>query len=269
MKMIKINELLDVAKESAYLAGAILKEGYGTSFKIMNKEGKNNLVTEYDYRAEKAIIDNISKYYPDHKFLAEESGKTGSSSDTIRWIIDPLDGTVNFAHSLPIFSVSIAAEFNGEILCGAIYHPVLDEMFYAGKGLGSFLNGQIIKVSENSDFETAFLVTGFPYNVNTNPHNCIDHFVSIIQRGIPIRRLGSAALDMAYVACGRFDGFWEVNLNPWDVAAGIIIVQEAGGSVTQYDLQDFKIFDDSILVTNGFIHKRISEDLINNGCLIK
>jgi myo-inositol-1(or 4)-monophosphatase len=264
--MLKIEELLHVAKESALIAGKILLEGYGTSFKIMNKEGKNNLVTEYDFKAEKAIIENIKKYYPDHIFLAEESGKTGTNTETVRWIIDPLDGTVNFAHSMPIFSVSIAAEYQGEILCGVIYQPVLNELFYASKGNGAFMNDIKISVSENPDFESAFLVTGFPYNVNTNPHNCIDHFVSIIQRGIPIRRLGSAAVDMAYVACGRFDGFWEINLNPWDVAAGIIIVEEAGGKVTQYDLEKYKIFDDSILVTNGLIHNIISVDLMNSSC---
>lgn len=267
--MIELTKLLEVAKESALMAGAILKEGYGTTFNISSKEGKNNLVTEYDYKAEKVIIDNIKKYFPDHIFLAEESGNTGNDIDKIRWIIDPLDGTVNFAHSLPIFSVSIAAEFNNEIFCGAIYQPMLNELFYASKGYGAFLNNNPISVSKNSDFESSFLVTGFPYNINTNPHNCIDHFVSIIQRGIPIRRLGSAAIDMAYVACGRFDGFWEINLNPWDVAAGIILVKEAGGSVTQYDKKPYKIFDDTILVTNGLIHDIISEDLINNSCMLK
>ncbi len=248
------------AINAAIEAGNILKKGFGTSFEINSKVGINNLVTEYDHLAEAAIINQIKKAFPSHSFLAEESGKSGIfNTDEIQWVIDPLDGTVNFAHSLPVFSVSIAAVKNGEIISGVIYQPILDELFYAEKGIGCWLNRKKVEVSDNAEFESSFLVTGFPYNVNENPNKCIDTFVHVIQQGIPIRRLGSAALDLAYTACGRFDGFWEVNLNPWDVAAGAILVKEAGGKVTQYNNEDYTIIDNSILATNGKVHNRIVE----------
>ena len=258
-----VDELLETAKSAARIAGDILKEGFGTTFKIDNKQGRNNLVTEYDYASEKAIINHIKSKYPNHKFLAEESGSTGSKNeDEVIWVIDPLDGTVNFAHSIPIFSVSIAALYRGELLCGVIYQPLLDELFYAGKGKGSFLNDRQISVSPSDDIHTSLLVTGFPYNVDKNPYNCVDTFVKIVLNGIPIRRLGSAALDLAYVACGRFDGFWEADLHPWDLAAGVIIVEEAGGKVSKYDGKPFNIYDITILATNGIIHEQIM-DVIN------
>lgn len=263
-----IELLTECASEAALKAGKILNDGFGTHYKISNKVGKNNLVTEYDKKSEEFIINFIRSKFPSHSFLAEESGRTGKiEQDTIRWIIDPLDGTVNFAHNLPIFSVSIAAEQNGILLCGVIYNPVLDQIFLASKEKGAYLNGNKISVSDNNDFDTSFLVTGFPYNVNQNPCNCINHFVSIIQNGIPVRRLGSAALDLAYVAAGIFDGFWEINLNPWDVAAGAILVEEAGGVVTEYDLSKFiTTKSNSILATNGKIHNTISRKLNQCGC---
>jgi myo-inositol-1(or 4)-monophosphatase len=265
--MENLNSLVKCATEAALTSGKILKEGFGTSFSISNKEGRNNLVTEFDKRSEDSIIAHISKSFPDHTFLAEESGKTGiKTNGIIQWVIDPLDGTVNFAHSLPIFSVSIAAIVDKEILCGVIYHPLLDELFVAVKGGGATLNGKHLKVSVNGDFYSSLLVTGFPYNVDKNPCNCIDHFVYIIQNGIPVRRLGSAALDLAYVAAGRFDGFWEINLNPWDVAAGVILVREAGGLVTQYNMDEYWIENQSILATNGKIHNEISSVLQQCAC---
>jgi len=262
-----IEELKKCAIDAALLAGDILMEGYGTSFNIYNKEGKNNLVTDYDHKSEKAIISFIKDKFQEHTFLAEESGITGTNSEEITWIIDPLDGTVNFAHSLPIFSVSIAAVLNKEILCGVVYQPVLKELFVASKGGGAFLNSEKIKVSTQDNMLESFLVTGFPYNVHKNPGFCVDHFVGIIRQGIPIRRLGSAAIDLAYVACGRFDGFWETNLNPWDVAAGILIVQEAGGIVTQYNMENYWLDKDTMLATNGLLQKPISETLLS--CFIE
>ncbi|TAL70668.1 MAG: inositol monophosphatase [Bacteroidetes bacterium] len=261
------NKLTNCAIDSALKAGKILKEGFGTSFEISNKIGKNNLVTEYDKRSESIIIENIKSLFPEHSFLAEESGETGNQNiDSIQWVIDPLDGTVNFAHSLPIFSVSIAAIHNNEILCGVVFHPMLDELFVAEKGIGAFLNGKPIYVSNSIELDSSFLVTGFPYNVNTNPCGCIDHFVSIIQRGIPVRRLGSAALDLAYVACGRFDGFWEINLHSWDVAAGVLMVLEAGGKVTQYNNQKYWLDNETMIATNGKIHNQICDVLSRCGC---
>ncbi len=264
-----MEKILECAIETALGAGKILKEGFGTNFLISNKEGINNLVTEYDTRSEEYIIGNLRKAFPSHSFLAEESGRTGQPAQgCIRWVIDPLDGTVNFAHALPVFSVSIAAELDGELLCGVVYHPILDQMFYAQKNGGAFMNDNPIRVSANSDIRTAFLVTGFPYNVSQNPCNCIDHFVQIIKDGIPVRRLGSAALDLAYVAAGIFDGFWEINLNPWDVAAGALLVKEAGGKVTQYNGSDYSIYNQSILATNGKLHNEITGTLMKCRCKV-
>lgn len=258
-------ELAKCAVDAALIAGKILRNGFGTTFAIENKEGINNLVTEYDNLSEKAIIDYILKHYPDHIILAEESGFTGKrNAGKICWVIDPLDGTVNFAHNLPIFSVSIAAELDGEILCGVIYHPLLNELFVGIKGKGAWLNDKPIHVSRNSDVMKSLLVTGFPYNVSKNPCHCIDLFVSVISQGIPIRRLGSAALDLAYVACGRFEGFWEIDLKPWDVAAGVLIIEEAGGKVTQFNNSKYWIENQTMLATNGLVHNQLSEMLL--GC---
>lgn len=266
------HELAQFSKELALLAGDILRQGFGQTLEISNKEGKNNLVTNYDLKAEKAIIDAIHEKYPEHVVLAEESGMTGFNPETVRWIIDPLDGTVNFAHNVPIFSVSVAAEYQGEILAGVIYNPITEEFFSAVKGEGAYFNGKKVSVSETNNMETSFLVTGFPYNVNENPCNCVDILVKIISQGISVRRLGSAALDLAYVACGRFDAFWEVELRPWDVAAGILLVREAGGAVTTFDNKEYKIGDQSLIASNVHLHKDIYQTLkncgriINNGC---
>jgi len=261
-------DLTQIAVDAALKAGEILLSGFGASFQIRNKEGKNNLVTEYDIKSEEAIITLIKSKYPKHRFLAEESGGDASSAQgEIRWVIDPLDGTVNFAHSLPIFSVSIAAELDGEILCGVINNPILSQLFIAEKGTGSYLNGEPIKVSTNPRLDSSFLVTGFPYNVGQDPCGCIEHFTSIIRRGIPVRRLGSAALDLAYTAAGIFDGFWEVELNPWDVAAGALLVEEAGGKITQYDKSPYNIFAKSILATNGLIHDEVAGALMSCNCV--
>jgi myo-inositol-1(or 4)-monophosphatase len=259
-----MNELLQCAVEAAQTAGTILKEGFGTRFKTENKEGIHNLVTEYDHKAENAIIELIKSKFPSHTFLAEESGESGVKSilkDEVRWIIDPLDGTVNFAHNIPIFCVSVAAELNGEIVAGAIYQPITDELFTAEKDGGAFLNGTLLKVTETNLLKDSILVTGFPYNVSENPHGCIDHFAQLLKLGLPIRRLGSAAIDLAYVAAGRFDGFWEVRLQPWDVAAGWLLVKEAGGKLTHYDNSTYELGAGTMLATNGKIHTELSDFL--------
>lgn len=250
-------ELLETAVKAGLEAGKLLKEGIDTIYEISYKEGLNNLVTEFDKKAEEIIINIIKDKYPNHSFLAEESGDTNYIENNIRWVIDPLDGTVNYAHKLPIFSVSIAAELNGEILCGVVFQPVLNELFTAALGGGAFLNDKPIKVSSVSDFDKSFLVTGFPYNVNENPDNCLDDFTKVMKKGIPVRRLGSAAVDLAYVACGRFDAFWEISLNAWDVAAGAILVKEAGGNITNYKNDNFLVNDNSLIASNGLIHNDI------------
>lgn len=252
--------LLTTAIEAALKAGALLKTGFGTTFGISAKEGYHNLVTEYDTAAEKIILDHITGVYPSHVFLAEESGATGQlHTDTVQWVVDPLDGTVNFAHGIPIFAVSIGAVLNNELLCGVIYQPLLDELFTASKGRGAWLNGAPLRVSPPTTLQESFLVTGFPYNVNENPGNTIGHFSRIVGMGVPVRRLGSAALDLAYVAAGRFDGFWEVKLNPWDVAAGQLLVEEAGGKVTHYNGDHYRLDGDTIIASNGgSLHDELS-----------
>jgi myo-inositol-1(or 4)-monophosphatase len=263
MNQESLSELLEVAKSSALLGGKILFEGFQKAKTITYKSGVHNIVTEYDIASEKAIIGFIKERFPEHEFLAEESGGDDleASIDAVRWIIDPLDGTVNFAHGIPIFSVSIGAEYRGEIVAGAIYQPILGELFYASKGNGAFMNDEIISVSDCGELNKSILVTGFPYNVHINPDHTMTHFNELVNRGIPIRRLGSAAVDMAYVANGRFDGFWEVGLSPWDVAAGCIIIQEAGGSVTNYKGEPFSLADNTLLCTNGMIHQEFVEFL--------
>ena len=264
-----------LAIEAALHAGEILRGGYGTSFAISSKEGRHNLVTEYDLLAEKAIIAFIKKETPNSRFLAEESGSTGSGAEYFGseadyfgseadylWIVDPLDGTVNFSHRIPIFSVSIAVESKGRLLGGVVYQPMTHELFAAEAGKGAFLNGERIRVSGNSSMPESMLATGFPYNLYENPFHCIDHFIDILKIGIPIRRFGSAAIDLAYTAAGRLDGFFEVGLSPWDCAAGKLLIEEAGGKVTGWDGKPFDHLSKApILGTNGKIHEALSEIL--------
>lgn len=250
-----LSHLTLIAIEAALLAGEMLRQGFGTHFSISSKEGRHNLVTEYDHRSEKAIIEFIQQNVKDSTFLAEESGATGKHSAETLWIIDPLDGTVNFAHQIPIFSVSIAAQREGKVICGVIYQPITHELFVTEIGKGAFLNGQKIRVSEVRKLENAMLATGFPYDLAENPFHCIDHFVDILKLGIPIRRMGSAAIDLAYTASGRFEGFFEVELGPWDVAAGKLLLEEAGGKVTHWNGKPFDIHSrETIFASNSHIH---------------
>ncbi len=253
------SELTLLAIDAAQTAGAILRSGFGSTFKVSSKSERHDLVTDYDYRSEQSIISSIKAKFPHHHFLAEESGATHDSvaQSNVRWIIDPLDGTVNFAHAVPIFSISIAAEVDGELVSGVVYQPLLHELFVAEKGKGAWLNGKKITVSTTSNLSDSFLVTGFPYIVAENPSNCIDHFSRFLQLGIPIRRLGSAALDLAYTAAGRFDAFWEVSLSPWDVAAGVLLVLEAGGKVSNYFGESYVVGNGSIVASNGLFEHEI------------
>lgn len=252
-------DLCSIATQAALLAGNLLAKGYGTTFTIEGKAGgTQNLVTEYDHASEKLIIDFLKEKTPGCAFLAEESGSTPSQSNKdspLLWIIDPLDGTVNFAHQIPFFCVTIAAVWNGEIVAGVAYHPLLKDLFTALKGEGAFLNGRRLHVSNASTPEQAMMATGFPTNVEDNPEHCIEHFTHMLHKGFPIRRLGSAVLDLAYVAAGRFDAFWEITLHPWDMAAGRLMVEEAGGRVTDYHGQKINPLHSShIIATNGLLH---------------
>jgi myo-inositol-1(or 4)-monophosphatase len=249
-----LSELTLLAIEAALNAGNVLRYGFGTHLSIQSKAGHHNLVTEYDIQAEKEIIDFIQKNVPNSQFLAEESGLSGKKGSLV-WIIDPLDGTVNFAHQIPVFAVSIGIEQEGVMTGGVIFQPITHELFVAERGGGAFFNGKKISVSEVSTLQGSILATGFPYNLAENPHHCIDHFIDILRAGIPIRRLGAAALDFAYTASGRFEGFFEVELSPWDCAAGKLILEEAGGQITQWDGSPFEIRSRKpLLATNGRIH---------------
>jgi myo-inositol-1(or 4)-monophosphatase len=231
---------------------------FNQEFKISNKEGVNNLVTEADHAAEKAIIEVIHGRFPAHQVLGEESGASKQESE-FKWIIDPIDGTVNFAHGIPLNCVSIAIEEKGKIIMGAVYNPHLKEFFFAEKGKGAFLNDKPIHVSDQKDILRSCLVTGFPYTYINMANGPLEIFERFIRRGIPVRRLGSAAIDLCWVAAGRFDGFYEHKLEPWDSAAGYLIVEEAGGKVTDHFGEEFSIYQHKVLATNGHIH----EDLVS------
>lgn len=250
-----MQEMIKLAIHAAQEAGKILKENFGGSVDIEYK-GEINLVTDVDMMSEKRIIEIIKGKYPDHHILTEESeGQKGSSS--YRWIVDPLDGTTNYAHGYPCFCVSIALEKADDILLGVIYDPVLGELFTAEKEKGARLNGRIIRVSNTDQLTHSLLATGFPYDIRESQNNNLVHFSSFIMKAQAIRRAGSAALDLCYVAMGRFDGFWELKLSPWDVAAGSLIVREAGGVVTNFLGGDFHIDSQEILASNGKIHEEM------------
>ncbi len=239
--------------ETIQLGAAVVKSNFRTNFKVYSKDTINNLVTEIDKKAESVIIENIKNYYPDHQILSEEIGSMKSASE-YKWIIDPIDGTVNFVHGIPICCVSIGIEKDGKVIMGAVYNPMLEELFFAERGKGANLNGLPISISEQKEIESSCLVTGFPYRWVDVDKDPIKVFETFIRQGLPVRRLGSAAIDLCWVACGRFDGFWEYNLNPWDIAAGYLIIEEAGGKITNFNGDPYSVYDKQTLATNGKIH---------------
>jgi myo-inositol-1(or 4)-monophosphatase len=251
--------VLNFAIQTARDAGRVLAERFGRNLRISNK-GELDLVTESDLASERLIIDRIKTHYPRHTILAEESGTNlpaaeGAQSDW-RWIIDPLDGTTNYAHGYPCFCVSMGLERNGTLELGVIYDPLRDEVFAAERGQGAALNGKRIQVSPTPTLASALLCTGFPYDVRERSQFA-RHFANFIMNAQGVRRDGAAALDLAYVAAGRFDGFWEEGLKPWDVAAGILLIEEAGGRVSDYHNGPLDIFTPPILATNGLIHEQM------------
>lgn len=248
--------MLNFAVQIARDAGLILTERMGRKSLQVTNKGVIDLVTEADLAAERFIIERIQTHYPRHAVLAEESGSTHAveRASEFKWIIDPLDGTTNYAHGYPVFCVSIALEQAGQVILGVIYDPIRDEMFAAERGEGATLNGRRIRVSEVEDLNRAMVCTGFPYDVRDRG-DFARHFAHFIMHAQAIRRDGSAALDLAYVACGRFDGFFEEGLRPWDVAAGVLLVEEAGGRVTHFNGQPFDIYTPPILATNGLVHE--------------
>lgn len=239
-----------------------MKSYFEGNFTISNKEGINNLVTEADHASEKAIFDVIRADYPDHYLLSEEAGEIVMDSE-YKWIIDPIDGTVNFANGIPLCCVSIGLEKDGKMILGAVYNPFINEFFFAQHGFGATLNSKIIHVSEEADLMSACLVTGFPYTYLETPNGPLEIFAKLIRKGIPVRRLGSAAMDLCWVAAGRFDGFYEHKLSAWDSAAGFLIVEEAGGKITDYKGDYYSPYQPHILATNGKIHDDLLA-VINN-----
>ena len=233
-----------------------LKHFFNGEFKISNKEGINNLVTEADHAAEKAIIGMIQKTFPDHFILSEETGSIPSQSE-YKWIIDPIDGTVNFANGIPICCVSIGLEKKGQMILASVYNPIINEFYFAEKGKGAFLNEKKISVSNKTEVIKSCLVTGFPYTYLDMPNGPLDVFSKLIRKGVPVRRLGSAAIDLCWVAAGRFDGFYEHKLQAWDSAAGFLLVEEAGGKVTDFKGNYFSPHQPHIIATNGKIHDEL------------
>lgn len=251
--------LLDLER-LAREAGAILREGYNKEHTVHYK-GTIDLVTETDHASEAFLLGEIKSAFPSGHILAEESGNIQGSNEDL-WYIDPLDGTVNYAHHIPIFCVSIGFSTNGVMTLGAVYDPMRDEMFVAEKGKGAMLNGKSIHVSNTTELEKSLLVTGFPYDTWNTELDNFKYFERLAKKTQGVRRLGSAALDACYVAAGRFDGFWEFKLKPWDVAAGGLIAAEAGAKVTAIDgREDFLSAPLSILATTPGIYEAIKEQL--------
>lgn len=230
--------------------------------KISNKEGINNWVTEADLASEKAIIDCIKADFPDHFVLSEEAGEMVTNSDT-KWIIDPIDGTINFASGIPLCCVSIGVEQNSEMILGAVYNPFMNELFFAQKGFGASLNDKKIQVSRKTEVANSCLVTGFPYTYLDMENGPLQVFEKLIRKGVPVRRIGSAAIDLCWVAAGRFEGFFEHSLSAWDTAAGYLIVEEAGGKVTDMKGDKYSPYQKQLVATNGFIHEELL-DVIHN-----
>ena len=239
-------------------AGFITHPGFGRDH-IVNYKGEIDLVTEIDQRSEDFLIGEIRRKYPDDQIITEESGHLEAQGNC-KWYIDPLDGTINYAHGLPNFSVSIGYEVNGEMKYGVVYDPMLDECFSAEIGRGAWLNGLPIRTSEIDSLKRSLLVTGFAYDTHSNPRNNLEEFNNLTLKTQGVRRLGSAALDLSYVAAGRLEGFWELRMKQWDLAAGVLIVKEAGGIVTGADGgPDFFEQPCSVLAANPHLHPRILE----------
>ena len=250
-----MRDYLAVAVEAAKLGGDILRESYGR-VKTIEFKGEIDLVTDVDRRSEKEIVDLLVSRFPQHSILAEE-GTARERSSEFKWLIDPLDGTTNYAHGYPVFCTSIALERDQKIVVAAVYQPMVDELFVAEQGGGAFRNGRRIAVSQVAELKQALLATGFPPHVVESPEAALKFFVAFLRRAQSIRRDGSAALNLCHVAAGLFDGFWEAHLKPWDTAAGTLVVQEAGGSVSRFSGDDYSIYQPQTLATNGLIHQEI------------
>ncbi|MCM2360039.1 MAG: inositol monophosphatase [Geobacteraceae bacterium] len=255
----EIERYLETAVRAARAAGRLQRERLWGEHSIEFK-GETDLVTEVDRECEEMVVAAIRGDFPGHDILAEENAYPPLNSGH-KWIIDPLDGTTNYAHGFPWFCVSIALEIGGEVRLGVIYHPMMDELFSAVKGEGAYLNGRPVRVSRREPLKNSLLATGFPYDRSRDNENNFGNFINFQMKARAVRRAGAAALDLAYVAAGRLDGYWECKLKPWDVAAGQLLVAEAGGLVTNHSGEPFSIYDHRILASNGLIHGEMVETL--------
>ena len=268
-----LDRVAAVGRQAALAAGAVLRQNFCKPHRITFK-GAIDPVTESDIQAQEMIIALIRQTFPGHGFLAEETIREENveqprpavsgparEEDPPRWIIDPLDGTVNFTHGFPAFCVSIGFEAEGQGQYGVIYDPLRDELFEARKGGGALLNGQPIRVSQTDRLDRALLATGFPYDIRERLPETLARLERLLGVAQGLRRAGSAALDLAYVACGRCDGFWEENLRPWDTAAGVLIIEEAGGKITTFSGGDYDIYAPNILASNGVLHSQILKEI--------
>jgi len=246
-------KLLNFSLQTAREAGRILMSHYGNLNKVEQKSSAIDLVTAADLASEKFIIKEIQSYYPCHDIMTEETPVNSLNADFL-WVIDPLDGTTNFVHQLPIFAVSMGLQYKGRTIVGVVYNPAVDKLYHAVEKQGAFLNGESITPSSTNTLSDSLLVTGFPYTHDDDWHHGFTLFKDIYSKTRGVRRLGAAALDFCFTAMGRFDGYWEFGLKPWDICAGVLILQEAGGKVTDWDGSQFPFSGERILATNGYIH---------------
>ena len=253
---------LDVATESVLAAGAVLKIRWGKFNNVQEKGRQGDFVTEADKLAEAEVLKVLNLHLPDHQILAEESGALGNANSEYLWAIDPLDGTTNYAHGLPLVATSVGLMVDGVPTVGAVYNPFSDELFRAAKGLGATCNRRPIKVSQTEELSKSLLITGFAYNRRETTDNNYAEFCHMTHLTQGVRRLGCASMDLAGVACGRLDGYWERGIQPWDMAAGIVVLEEAGGKVTAYDGSPLNISSGRILATNSLIHDSLSKALL-------
>jgi myo-inositol-1(or 4)-monophosphatase len=247
------------ACELAWDAAAVLKKGFNRPRKITYK-GRIDPVTEYDVKTEKLVAGRIAKRYPNHEILAEEGSATEARSE-YRWIVDPLDGTVNFAHGFPVYCVSIGLQQNGKSILGAVCDPEREELFWGAKNAGAWLNKKPIRVTQERRLDRALLATGFAYDIGTARRNNLGLFARMARRAQGIRRPGSAAIDLCWLACGRIDGFWELKLHPWDTAAAVLLVENAGGKISRVNGRPYSVFDPDLLASNGLIHAEMQRVL--------
>ena len=255
----ELQELRNISIEAAQVGGQILQKYSKSGFAIEHKT-RLSLVTDADKESESTIVDLLRHNYPTHQILAEEKGTHSAQKSPFKWVIDPLDGTTNFTHGFPLYNVSIGLEYEGTCILGVVFDPTRPELFVAERGGGATCNGQPIRVSQISELGKSLLVTGFGYDIAETGDN-LDEFCRFTLQTQGVRRTGTAAIDLCYLASGRFDGFWEMNLNPWDTAAGTVILEEAGGKLTDYDGASYTIYSKKIVASNGLLHQQMLDVL--------